>query len=594
MKIVVARTGGFCMGVRRAMDLALEHTSPSGPRVYTLGKLIHNRSAVELLQNRGAKVLDENTTLPSEAKILIRAHGVPPEKEESLQQQGHEIIDGTCPKVKTVHRVITRYRSLGYSVVITGDTGHAEVVGLLGYAGPESYLIHGCEDVERLPELEKVCLVSQTTFDSKMFDSIAACMRERFDGKDVVVKKTVCSATARRQEETRRIAREVNALVVVGGKDSANTLRLAAIARSEGTTTQHVETESEIDWDAISSCEVVGITAGASTPQWLIKRVVEHLQYLTRTGGRSAPGVIGCLFDVLTHLNVILAAGAGAMYYAACTFQGYPYHPIGSVLAFLYFLSMYLWNSLASIEMTPHLGMQRYRFYHGHRTSLFVAAGASIGILLGLSFLQNRTLLYLMLFATVAGSLYHMTIVPRFLRPIVKYANLRDVPTSRDLFVALAWGILLTFIPQALTQRFSLTAPTILTFVWIFSLAYLRSLIFDLRDIEGDRIMGRETLVSFIGERRARKTIKIGIWSMLALVGAYSAAEILLNHRVTPGSILFLSQLPVLLYMYLVEELNRRKGIRRASAFAALTDAQFLLAGLLVLLASWAKNAFSV
>ncbi len=574
------------MGVRRAVDLALEHASPAGSHVYTLGKLIHNRSAVELLRNRGAEELDPDNPPPVGTKVLVRAHGVPPELQAQYEARGHVIVDGTCPKVKTVHKVISRYRGEGYQVVIAGDKGHAEVVGLQGYAGSAGHLVQTPDDIERLPPMDKVCLVSQTTYDKEMFRAIARRLRERFSGSEVVVKTTICSATEQRQDEVRRLAREADAIVVVGGRDSANTVRLASIARECGALTQHVETEADIDWPALERCRTVAVTAGASTPHWMIRRVVDHLQALAQQQSHTARGFAEQLFDAVTYLNFIVAVGAGAMYYVSCALQGIAYRLSGSLLAFLYFLSMYLWNSLANLERTQHLGLQRYRFYRGHRALLFALAGLCIASLLAFSFFESRLLFYLMLFATAAGSAYHVTIVPRFLRRIVPYSNLRDVPTSRDLFVALAWGILLTLIPHVLGGRIELTAHTALTFIWVFSLAYLRSLIFDLRDIEGDRIMGRETLVSIIGERRARSGVLIAMRLLLVVVVAYAAIDIFGTRGLSSSGTALLFQLPVLLYLYLFERHNRTHGIRRASVFTALMDLLFVCAGILAVLGS--------
>ncbi|MBD3242522.1 MAG: 4-hydroxy-3-methylbut-2-enyl diphosphate reductase [Chitinivibrionales bacterium] len=582
----MAKTAGFCMGVRRAVDLALEHTSSADAELYTLGKLIHNRSAVELLQQRGAQVLDESSPPPPGTRVLVRAHGVPPQTQQQYSSRGHVIVDGTCPKVKTVHKVITRYRERGYSIVISGDEGHAEVVGLLGYAGDAGHLIQSPDDVERLPMFDKVCLVSQTTFDKELFEAIAERVEKRYGGGEVAVKKTICSATEMRQEETRRVAADVDAMIVVGGMDSANTLRLASIAAKTGTPTQHVETEQDINWESIADCEAVGVTAGASTPHWMIRRVVEYLQLQARAEEHSMRGIARGLFDLGIHLNGILALGAAALYYASCVLQGYAFRITGSVLAFLYFMSMYLWNSLANLEMTRHLGIQRYRFYSTHRPLLFGLAGACVAALLVLSYSLNPPLFYLIIFATVAGTAYHVTIVPRFLRPLVRYSNLRDIPTSRDLFVALAWGVLITFIPQALEQRLSLSAETVLTFIWVFSLAYLRSLIFDLRDIEGDRIMGRETLVTIVGEKRARKAILAGIRLLLVIMAAYALIDIVGRRNLTTQNAAFVLQIPVLAAVRYFARYKRSYNINRTTVLAAVIDAQFILAGLLAGLAT--------
>jgi (E)-4-hydroxy-3-methyl-but-2-enyl pyrophosphate reductase len=590
MKIIVARTAGFCMGVRRVVDLALEHTS-SDTRLFTLGPVIHNSAALEMLRNRGAAEIDAQNPPPAGARVLIRAHGVPPHTQETYAR-GYEIVDGTCPKVKTVHKVIEKYRGLGYGIIIAGDKGHAEVVGLQGYAGDAGRLIQTVVDVDRLPLLEKVCLVSQTTFDKRVFDEIAERVRARYAGREVVVKKTICSATEQRQEETRSLARQADGMVVVGGADSANTLRLAKIAAESCPIVEHVETELDIRWEPFSRCRSIGVTAGASTPHWMIKRVVDHLQFLADAQEHTARSLVHRTLDLCGHLNVFLALGAAALYYASCVLQGMAFRPTGALLAFLYFLSMYLWNSLGSIELTQHLGLRRYRFYRTHKRGLFALAGVCIAALLAVSYLDNRTLFYLMLFCTFVGSVYHITIVPRFLRPILRYSNLRDVPTSRDLFAALAWGVLLTFIPHAIDQQLTVSPATALCFVWVFSLAYLRSVISDLRDIEGDRIMGRETLVTIIGERRAHQAILLWMRTLLVIVVAYSATVLVGSHGPASDAFTFVLQLPVLLYIYLFERRNRAVGVSRSWFFSLLADGHFLLAGALagvadVLVSAW-------
>jgi 4-hydroxy-3-methylbut-2-enyl diphosphate reductase len=375
-------------------------------------------------------------------------------------------------------------------------------------------------------------------------------------------------------------------MLVVGSRGSANTLRLAKIARECSPNTQHVETEQDIDWAPLSRCETIGVTAGASTPRWMIRRVVDHLHFLAQHGKGTPRSLISRAFDLFSHVNIFLALGAAALYYASCTLQGFAFRPLGSLLVFLYFLSMYLWNSLGSIEMTQHLGLLRYRFYQAHKGLLYGIAVASIAVLLAASYVQGNMLFALMLVCTLGGLAYHLTIVPRFLRPFVRYGNLRDIPTSRDLFVALAWGIVITFVPHAMEQVLSLTTASALTLVWIFALAYLRSVILDLRDIESDRIMGRETLVTIVGERLARRAALVGMRMMTAVVLVYLLVSLLVARQPAPEGIAFALQLPVLLYVYFLDRRNRAWPIRRASLFAALVDAQFLLCGLLAYITS--------
>jgi len=587
MKIIQAKTAGFCMGVRRAVDLSLEQAAKAQGEILTLGPLIHNSQTVEMLRQRGITTLDEKKVLKDKSIKLIRAHGVPPQTQEFYTSQGHTIIDGTCPKVKTVHKVIARHRDQGYTIIITGDQGHAEVVGLLGYAGQCGHLIQNVADLGKLPHFEKICLVSQTTFDRNLFDQIAVELKKKYPNSEIVIKKTICSATDLRQSETEELARQVDALIVVGGKNSANTQRLAKISQDCGTPTQHVETESEINWEIISNCRTVGITAGASTPIWMIKRVTDYLQFMAQTRKRNLTSIFWHIFDILANLNIFVAAGSVAIYYVSCFLQTLPFKLLGAGLSFLYFLSMYLWNSLASIETTQHHGISRYRFYSAHRNLLFTLSGASVITTLVMSFIYNKTLFYLMLFASIAGLAYHTTLVPKSLQKIFRYKNLKDIPTSRDLFVALAWATVLTFIPQSLNlnENFIFKPASIATFCWIFTLAFFRSLIFDLRDIEGDRIMGRETLITIVGEKRARKaTLMMICMCIVALV----LFPLLIGPTtyLNQNTIRFFFQLPVLFYALSFLKWNPRFSHNRSAMFNFFADGLFYLAGLGAAIAS--------
>jgi 4-hydroxy-3-methylbut-2-enyl diphosphate reductase len=578
MKIIQAKTAGFCMGVKRAVDLSLEQSTKTTEGILTIGPLIHNNQTIEMLNQRGIATLNEKKPLKKKSTLLIRAHGIPPEIQKKYTDEGHTIIDGTCPKVKTVHKAIARYRDQGYTIIITGDEGHAEVIGLLGYANNAGHLIQSIEDLQKLPKFEKICLVSQTTFDRNLFDQIANALKEVYAESDIVVKKTICSATDQRQSETEELAKQVDALIVVGGKNSANTQRLAKIGVDHGKITQHVETEEEINWDAISKCKTVGITAGASTPIWMIKRVTDYLQFMNRTKKHNLKNTVWQIFNMFANLNVFAAFGAVAVYYASCFLQELSFTFLGATLAFLYFFSMYLWNSLASIEKTQHHGISRYKFYCAHKSTLYVLSSASILTVLLLSFIHEKHLFFLMLFASVAGSLYHMTIVPKPLQKLLHYKNLKDIPTSRDVFVALAWATVLTFIPQALSLTFTIRPVTIATFLWIFILAFFRSLIFDQRDIEGDRIMGRETLITIFGEKRARKVT-------LLMVCACILAVLLFPLLSGPGAYLdlrtirFLIQLPTLFYVLSFVRWNQHIKHNRAGLFSFLGDGLFYLAG---------------
>ncbi|MGE5669999.1 MAG: 4-hydroxy-3-methylbut-2-enyl diphosphate reductase, partial [Fibrobacterota bacterium] len=578
-KIIVAKTAGFCMGVKRAVDLALEHSGKESRGIQTLGPLIHNKQTLEVLKQRGVTTLDENKPPAGKTTLLVRAHGIPPDLQDKYSTQGHTIIDGTCPKVKTVHKVIERFRAQGFSIIITGDEGHAEVIGLLGYAGKCGYLVQTVDDIAKLPDFDKVCLVSQTTFDRILFDTIADAVRKRFTSCEVVVKKTICAATDQRQAETEELAKQVDALIVVGGKNSANTQRLAKIGADYGKITQHVETENEINWDSISQCKTIGITAGASTPTWMIKRVHDYIQFMSQTRRRSIKNILLHLLDIFANMNIFVSLGAVAVYYASCYLQGFDFNLIGGLIAFTYFLSMYLWNSLASIEKTQHHGISRYRFYHAHKRTLYIIVTFVILLTLVFCTFYSLSLFYLMLFATLAGLAYHMSILPSFFHHILPYKTLKDIPTSRELFIALAWCTVLTFMPQVLANTFTIDILSLALFTWIFIIAYLRSLIFDLRDIEGDRIMGRETLITIIGEKRARKVMLLMIWICLAALLIVPSVLGLSVYKSTKA-IQFFFQIPVLFYTFIFIRWNSNISQQRNTLFTMLTDGMFYLMAL--------------
>lgn len=579
MKIVIAKTAGFCMGVKRAVDLALEYASKTENGIKTIGPLIHNSQTIDMLKQRGVTTHNENEPLNEKSTLLIRAHGIRPEIQKCYTDGGHVIIDGTCPKVKTVHKAIERFKNQNYSIIITGDQGHAEVIGLLGYAKEAGFLVQTPKDIDSLPEMEKICIVSQTTFDSMLFDEIAEKVKEKYKSSEIIVKKTICSATALRQAEVAELAKQVDSMIVVGGKNSANTQRLAKISQGSGTPTQHVENEKDINWDTLNGCDSVGITAGASTPDWMIKRIADYLQVTHSKKKRSFTNTMLHIMDIFSNLNLFVALGAVAIYYVSCDLQNLQFSFHGASLSFLYFFTMYLWNSLVSIESTQHHGISRYTFYRAHVKLLFRITAICIGMLLVGCFFYNQVLFYLMSISTLVGSVYHKTIIPKNFRRFFHYKNLKDIPASRDLFVALAWGTVLTFSPQAINGKWQLLGPvTVATFFWIFTLAFLRSLIFDLRDIEGDRIMGRETLITIVGEKQARTAIHFIMWLCAALL--FFPVLIKTNAHQSHKSMRFLFQIPTLFYVSLFVNLNPKIRQRRSALFSLLADGLFYFAGL--------------
>ena len=278
MEIILAKHAGFCMGVRRAVETTMGLVERGQGPIATFGPLIHNPQVLQLLENQGVRILQD---VPPQAEgiVVIRAHGVPPGQKALLETSGARVEDATCPRVMKVQAIIARYKKEGYATLIIGDRDHAEVEGLMGYAGDSGQVVSTLAEVEMLEISGPYIIVSQTTQDEVMFEQITALILARFSGGKVF--NTICDSTHKRQEEVRQLCQEVEALIVVGGKASANTKRLAEIAHGLGVPVFLVETEAELDHEALRGFARVGVTAGASTPTWVIEQVVKVLKSLT-------------------------------------------------------------------------------------------------------------------------------------------------------------------------------------------------------------------------------------------------------------------------------------------------------------------------
>ncbi len=275
MKIRIAKKAGFCMGVRRALNLVLKALNEKKYPIYTYGPLIHNPQTLELLNKLGVKVINKIEDEVPSGVCIIRAHGIPPQEKEKLSKK-HKIIDGTCPRVLKVQALAKKAVSEGKNIIIIGDKNHAEVKGILGYCQNKGYVVSSFEDIEKLPKLENYVILSQTTQDEKLFKAFSETIISKYPKGKII--NTICNATEVRQNEVRNLSKTCSSIIVIGGKFSANTNRLAEIAKKEGKKVYLIERAEEIPLEEIKKEKTIGITAGASTPNWLINEVVDFLK----------------------------------------------------------------------------------------------------------------------------------------------------------------------------------------------------------------------------------------------------------------------------------------------------------------------------
>ncbi len=544
-RLILARHTGFCFGVRRAVGLALR-SARRFRGVWTIGELIHNPQVVEELRRRNVESVSSPDDLPEGAVVLIRSHGIPRALREELERRGHRMVDATCPRVRRIHAVIRRHAARGHRIVILGDAGHPEVEALVSEAD-DVHVVADAAGLERVPTDGKpVCLVAQTTQNAEAFERVARAARARFP--DLHVYNTICESTAKRQAELRELLAEADAVVVVGGHHSANTRRLAGIAREAGLPTHHVETADELPPEPPGEGRIV-VLAGASTPNWAIQDVMRRLRGISGARERLLPRVLGGLWTALVRGNVLAAAAAAALTCACSVMAAVAggvtptpalVVPFAAASA-LYVFCAHTFNQVLALRremFRRNLALDRLRL---------ASAAASGAAFLYLLHPFGVAPLVLGGVALGAGLLYGVDIIPapRYFR------SLRDIPGSKEIFCAVGWAFCAAVLPLIATGIPADWYAVALIFAFVLLPVYVRSVLFDVRQLERDRFLGREATPFALGSRRTRRLLAVALLAWLAVI--FSPLVGLL-----PSRLLFLTPLPALVGALLVLQHKRR------------------------------------
>ncbi|KAA0257777.1 4-hydroxy-3-methylbut-2-enyl diphosphate reductase [Deferribacter autotrophicus] len=275
MKIIKAEHAGFCFGVERAVGI-VENASTIYENVVTLGPIIHNPQLVNKLKEKGVLPVESTGDVEKKHTVIIRSHGITKDNYNFLKEKDVNIIDATCPFVIKAHKSAMNLSKEGYTVVVFGEKEHPEVKGIVSYVEGEYYLISSKEEAEQLPFKEKYGVVAQTTQNGEYFKNVVDVIKEKCNELKVV--NTICNATTYRQEAAKAVAKQVDMMIIVGGKNSGNTRRLYEICKEICKNSIHIETKDELDEKMFENIEKVGITAGASTPDYLINDVINYLE----------------------------------------------------------------------------------------------------------------------------------------------------------------------------------------------------------------------------------------------------------------------------------------------------------------------------
>lgn len=275
MEILVAKTAGFCFGVKKAVEKVYEQIEVSDKPIYTFGPIIHNEEVVKDLENKGVKVINsvEELTLLNDATLIIRSHGVSKEIYDIAEKNEVNLVDATCPFVKRIHNIVHKESGEGAKIVIVGNKKHPEVEGIVGWVDGNAYVVNCEEDANNLDfdKNERVCIVSQTTFNYNKFKYLVEIISKK--GYDINCLNTICNATHERQIEAKQIASQVDTMIVIGGRNSSNTQKLYEICKEQCDNTFYIQTVNDLDLCKLNAIKSIGITAGASTPKKIIEEV---------------------------------------------------------------------------------------------------------------------------------------------------------------------------------------------------------------------------------------------------------------------------------------------------------------------------------
>lgn len=574
MKVILANKAGFCMGVRRAMDTISSLPFEKNEIIYSDGPVIHNPQVIEVLKKRNILPLSEETPLDGK-KIIVRTHGITPQRRKFLEDSGAVLLDVTCPRVRQIQKIIEQKKNEGYGIIIFGDSEHSEVKGLLGYAGGKGIALQSIDVNLKLPAFEKVAVVSQSTRNRQDYNNFVRKLKKHY--KEVEVFNTLCDSTACRQTEALKITEQTDAIVVVGGYDSANTKTLAAIARQSGKPVFHVETEGELIRRDFRNFSTVGLTAGASTPNWMINRVYERLYAMK---GRDESWFLYILRKIgffLVYSNLLLSINAVFLSYVAALLMGLNAGWKQLIIAPLYIYSMHLLNIFVDFKSIEINQPSRANFFRNNKRILvFSAVICALASVYVAATLKPETLLVISV-AVFLGVIYSLPILPEKWQPKLRLVSLKDIPGSKDVIVAAAWASVTSLVHPISTIGIKVSAPSSITaFIWVFCIVAARMIVNDIRYLNGDAVIGHGTLPVLVGLKAAKKAIRV--------ISLITAALLIFSvfFGLMP-SLAFFMLIPLLYSLYYQSLLFRRK-IKSDLTFEIIMDIELLLCGITALL----------
>jgi (E)-4-hydroxy-3-methyl-but-2-enyl pyrophosphate reductase (IPP and DMAPP forming) len=502
MIIKTAKTAGFCMGVRRAMELVLDEIHKGTMPLYTYGPLIHNKQALEHLESKGVKIWD-GTCPDNDATVVIRAHGVPPSVRNELKAAGINIINGTCPKVARVQSIIKSYSRKNHSIIIIGDKDHAEVLGLIGYSKSDTYVIGDISEIDRLPYIEKACVVAQTTQHAESYYKIIEILKKKIPSLHSF--DTICDATTKRQYEIKKLASETDCVVVVGGFHSANTIRLTKIASETGSKVIHIETQDELDLRVFDNINSVSVTAGASTPNWLIESVIKKIDHYSSIRKNKKTFILKRFLFALVASNFFGAIGTASLMHSFFFHTAIQHLYAFSFIVFFYIYSMHILNRIFDEDANARSDPTNKLFLLKNRNLLITSSFIAILIAMVITLAINLSTFFTFIFISGIGISYSFAIIPIKSGKKSSLA-VKHIPGLKGFAEGMA--ITVFAILAYTSSKLSISFDLILNLFFISACLFFKRIFLENILIQRDMMIGVPTIPILLGEKQTVKFLK--------------------------------------------------------------------------------------
>jgi len=483
------------MGVRNAVLKITKELQNSDEEILVFGPLIHNPQTIELLEMRGMRVINSLEKIRGK-QVAIRSHGIPINEYRDIKSKAIRVINLTCPRVARVQAIIKKFSSRGYFVIIIGDRDHAEVIGLMSYASQGCAVVSDVADLSGIPGNHKYVIVAQTTADRQLFADVIESIKMQFN--DIEIVDTICDSTRHRQEELLKgIEDGIDTLVVVGGKNSANTKRLARIGEKSGIRTVLIESENEIEEKDFSNSKSVLITAGASTPGWIINGVTEKLHEISCKQSNFVFYGLFRFYELLVKTNILSSIGAAAITIMTLLVTNWPINADLPAISFLYIFSMYSINNYMEQQSLRINNPNKYRIYKKYGKFFLFFSILSIAFTILLAYRQSVLVMTILAISTVLGAMYSSDLV-KSITARFRSKHLSRFYNSR-VVSSLGWVVITVISPMMDTGPDPLQMTALCLFV--FTLIFMKQILIDMVAFQGDLILGRETLAIVLGPR---------------------------------------------------------------------------------------------